>query len=401
MHSRSQSGNIVKMLQVPELHNNQEADKAPEMSLPALFDPYTITKLPAMSIEQLTQVEELLAREFSELSRAYVDARQPRLNTMISELDRQIEQLQEKDDAWSAVYKREVEAITRLTYAVENALIENEEPPNIDDYELEFRQRMDFAVLPKVEFLVTLNTSLPFSAQMQQLARPYEEQLEEIGNGQKYQDQLLDANLERNKQIIWERYRQKIGDAKMALVEKLERELHELEESRRGIRIERELVDLSEKYSRAVLSVEDFVLGPDDLVLTGPKNIDTARGFKNRHMKNHRIEITAAKERFLSSLHKFEAQQAAHSIPQIDGIVRLAGCIGLTELEMLDDLTAMKQEFGETGSRESQSIEPEEIDMESADDIDDGSDDDDDDDDYFRVLNAGRQHSQIVMADIA
>lgn len=398
MHSRSQSEHIVKMLQVPESHNNQDEDKTPEMSLPALFDPYTITKLPSMSVEQLTQVEELLAREFSQLSRSYVEARHPRLNIMISELERQIEQLQEKDDSWSAVYKREVEAITRLTYAVENALLENEEPPNVDEYEVEFQQRMDFAVLPKVEFQVTLNTSLPFSAQMEQLARPYEEQLQEIGNGQKYHDQLLDANLERTKQIIWERYRQKIGDAKMARIEKLERELHELEEEQRGARIERDLVDLSEKYNRAVLSVEDFVLGPDDLLQTGPTNIDTARGFKNRYMKNHRIEITAAKERFLSGLHTFEAQQAAHSIPQIDGTVRLTGCMGLTELEMLDDLTAMKQNFGEADSRMSPASEPEEIDMEAADDSDY---DVDNDDDYARVLNAGRQHSQIVMADIA
>lgn len=309
----------------------------------APFEPSEITKLPSMSLEQLINIEEKLAREFSTLSKDYLLARKSRLEFCIRHAQEQINAAQLHDQKWAAIYTAETKKIETLNNALENHILKKRPHPLGDD-ELEDLLSHIESPLSLDDLFVRRKSKLPFATYFERMITPYETQLNAFKNENKYQSNLIDQNVRRYKLITWRQYRRDIVEHRRKLIEDTCQELNDLYEEYHGVKANKLATEDWSKYFRSVVPVTD--MGSEGLIQKRLKrdNIDSYYDIDNPFYKKNKIRLTKIKSDSLQELGHFELSQQSQSIPQCESAnVKLASCSGLSRSEVDDDLLILRQ----------------------------------------------------------
>lgn len=362
------------------------------LSLSDSFDPEIISKLPAMTSDQLSQLEELLSNEFATLSKKFLSARQVRVNSMLAAIDRQIKLCQTNDELWSQKYNQEVKLIERLANNTENHVLAQEKGPTSQDrfvppikFDAEVADLMSNLVLP-FDMDTIFNErgdDLPFSPQFKKILQQFRDQLHALQNQEQYQEKLVDANVDKNSAIIWKQYKEDAQERRQQLIDQTYLELDELYKEYYGIS-DNKLANIdAADYYRSVVSVEDIRNGHEGQVgRFAPGNIDSYYDVDSRYYKNNRIQVTDAKRAAVSGFKQFSAEQSRYTIPQIDDAkVRLSGLQGLTQEETDSDLMLLRTMMH----------------VERSESLDDNKEESEMNSEFHAVLDRGRLPSQVEM----
>lgn len=356
------------------------------------FDPEIISKLLAMTSDQLSQLEELLSNEFATLSKKFLSARQVRVNSMLAAIDRQIKLCQANDELWSQKYNQEVKLIERLANNTENHVLAQEKGSTSQDrfvppikFDAEVADLMSNLVLPfEMDTIFSeRGDELPFAPQFKKIIQQFRDQLRALQNQEQYQEKLVDANVEKNSAIVWKQYKEDAQKRRQQLIDQTYMGLDELYKEYYGIS-DNKLANIdAADYYRSVVSVEDIRNGHEGQVgRFAPGNIDSYYDVDSRYYKNNRIQVTDAKRAAVSSFKQFSAEQSRYTIPQIDDAkVRLSGLQGLTQEETDSDLMLLRTMMHVERS-ESLNDNKEESEMNS---------------EFYAVLDTGRLPSQVEM----
>lgn len=329
-----------------------EDTNPPLFTLAGPFEPELIPKLPAMTSDQLSQLEEALSSEFSALSKNLLSARQVRVDNMVAAIDRQIKLCQASDELWSRKYSNEVKLIERLANSTENYVLAQEK--GYGSEQLESSKKFDAEVDELVSNLVLplmvddifgeRGDELPFAPLFKKIIQQFRDQLEALQSQKKYQEKLVDANVEKNSAILWKQYKRDAQERRQQLIDQTYLELNELYKEYYYVS-DNLLANLdAANYYRSVVSVEDIRNGHEGQ--TGrfaPGNTDSYYDVDARYYKNNRIQVTDAKEAALSRIDRFSAEQSRYSIPQLDDAnVKLSGLQGLTQEETDSDILLLR-----------------------------------------------------------
>lgn len=321
--------------EIPVLESGPEVPQGP-------FDPSTILDLPAMSLDKLAIIEALLAAEFNSLSKEYVDARAERTKYLLSIIDELILAAESHDREWSTIYGEKTKNLEKVIAAPEHYLLGMSEEKYNDET---LRALVALIVAPKdLDDIAARNDKLPFAQHFRKISKPYETQLQALRNQYDYQNALIDNNVTRNKEIIWEQYLQAMLDRRDDLIEKTHHELAKLYEEFHGIRAERSAILDWNHYFKSVVPVSEMADSEPHLqVRLKRENVDSYYDIDNRYFKKNKIQLTKAKMDALENLREFEAKQRGHGMPHHEeATVKLTSCSGLTQDEVDADLEALR-----------------------------------------------------------
>lgn len=312
------------------------------------FQAELLLKLPAMTSDQLSQLEDLLSNEFQSLSRQYLHAREARINAMLLLIDRQVKKIQQKDNDWTQKYNYEVDLIERLATNTESKILSGKSSRsyiNPDEFDLEVNELMASLILPTEldDIFGEREKDLPFAPQFSRIIAQYRDQLQALTNQKVYQNSLVDGNVEKYKAIVWKVYKRNSSEHRQALIDKTYQELSELYQEYHGVK-ENQLANLdADSYYRSLVLTYDMSGNDEEQQRLAAQNIDSYYDVDNRYSKNNRIQVTDAKLSALADLAKFHEQQEQYSIPQVeDAKVKLSGLQGLTEDETDADLQLLR-----------------------------------------------------------
>lgn len=321
--------------ETPVLGSGPEVPQGP-------FEVTTVLDLPAMSLDKLAVIEAQLAAEFHSLSKEYVDARAVRTKYLLDSIDLLIAAAENQDREWSTVYGQKTKNLEKVIAAPENHLLGLRQEKYNDET---LRALIALIVAPQdLDDIATRNEKLPFAQHFKKISAPYETQLQALRNHYDYQNALIDNNVKRNQEIIWEQYLQAMLDRRNDLIDKTYHELAQLYEEFHGIREERTAVLDWNHYYRSVVPVSEIANSQPHLQLRLKRgNIDSYYDIDNRYFKKNKIQLTKAKMDALDRARTFEAKQRGHSIPQQEKVtVKLTTCSGLTQDEVDADLETFR-----------------------------------------------------------
>lgn len=316
------------------------------------FETEIIPKLPAMTSDQLSQLEEAVSSEFAALSKKLLSARQVRLDNMIAVIDRQIRLCQASDELWSQKYNSEVKLIEHLANRTENHVLTqekgygSEQLESLKKFDAEVDDLVSNLVLPLMvdDIFGERGEELPFAPLFKKIIQQFRDQLDALQSHKHYQEKLVDANVEKNSAILWKQYKRDALEQRQQLIDQTYLELNELYKEYYGVS-DNLLANLdAANYYRSVVSVEDIRNGQEGQ--TGrfdPGNIDSYYDVDARYYKNNRVQVTDAKEAVLSGIDRFSAEQSRYTISQLDDAnVKLSGLQGLTQEETDSDLLLLR-----------------------------------------------------------
>jgi len=339
-------------VQPPEIHvEDINALLASNPSEP--FDPELLSKLPAMTSDQLSQLEEVLSSEFTSLSKKFLVARQVRVENMLAAIDQQIKLCQANDEQWTQKYNHEIGVIERLANNTEDHVIAGTKgsgPQKLyispENFDSNVSNLMSNLVLPMDldDIFNERGDELPFSPQFKKIIQQFRDQLDALKNQKSYQEDLVDANTEKNRGILWKQYKRDAQERRQQLIDQTYLELNELYKEYYGV-ADNKMANLeASQYYRSVVSVDDMKNGHEGQVgRFAPGNIDSYYDVDAPYYKNNRIEATDARVVALYRLHQFEAEQRKYTIPQLDEAnVKLSGLQGLTQEETDLDLLVLR-----------------------------------------------------------
>lgn len=321
--------------ETPVLESGPEVPQGP-------FEVSTVLDLPAMSLDKLAVIEAQLAAEFNSLSKEYVDARAVRTKKLLDVIDLLIAAAENQDREWSTIYGQKTNNVEKVIAAPENFLLGLRHEKYNDET---LRALIALIVAPQdLDDIAARNEKLPFAQHFKKISAPYETQLQALRNHYDYQNALIDNNVRRNQEIIWEQYLQAMLDRRNDLIDKTYHELAQLYEEFHGIREERNAVLDWKHYYRSVVPVSEMANSQSHLQLRLKRgNVDSYYDIHNRYFKKNKIQLTKAKMDALDWARTFEAKQRGHSVPQQDKVtVKLTTCSGLTQDEVDADLETFR-----------------------------------------------------------
>lgn len=307
----------------------------PDSDVP--FSPTLIEQLPNMSVEEITKLEILISREFSALSRDYLEARKSRIDSLLKSVNAQIKIIQGHDAEWTDLYLNQLAALEDYI-AYPEALVQHSK---------RFKELLGSVKLPWEldDLFHSRGDQLPFAKYFQQIILPYQKELMALDNQRNYSSALVDQLAEKNHFILWNQYRADIVEYKEKLVRQTYAELAELHEEYYGINSNEMLVRGNKSYYRSVVPVSGSDLNESTQMRLAPTNIDSFSDIENRYHKKNKIEITSSKYDALERLRVFNTEQGKHAIPQVyDATVKLVGCLGLTEEDISADLALISSQ---------------------------------------------------------
>lgn len=317
----------------------------------ATFSLSIIPSLSTMSLDQLSQLEEELLQEFASLSREYVRSRDTRIDHLLTVIDKHLKLSLAHDSEWAEKYAYEVELIALLIHGTEDAVVARGtikgHRGNNEKFEEELQELMTNLQLPLATdgIFSTRVKELPFAHQFEKTVEPYKKQLNALWLQKDYQIGMIDTITEDNKVISWKQYRQDVLNYRQKLIDQTYGELTSLYEEYHGIRDNAIAVQDEARYHRSVISTDDIKYGAADYEQSrlGRGNIDSFYDIDNVYYKNNKIATTSFKTEALKSIQDFESAQAAYTIPQVDqAVVKLSGCMGVSEQELDQDLEAIR-----------------------------------------------------------
>lgn len=317
------------------------------------FEPDLILKLPGMTSDQLSQLEEVLSSEFQDLSRQYLHAREARINFMLLSIDRQIKKFQARDGEWTQKYNYEVDLIERLANNTENKILADRtgvasHSTHLDTeaFDREVDELMASLILPTAldDIFGDRQNELPFAPQFKRIIQQYQDQLQALSNQKQYQDHLVDENVRKYKSIVWKLYKRDASEYRAELIDQTYLELNQLYQEYHGLKDYRTAgVDADNYYRSLVLTNDMNVNDEPHQQRLSTQNIDGYYDVDNRYSKNNRVQITDAKLTALGNLKQFQDHQRMYTIPQVeDAQVRLSGLQGLTQDETESDLQLLR-----------------------------------------------------------
>lgn len=322
---------------LPTEDSSQFVSEGVALSVDESFAPALIEQLPQMSVEQLLKLENLLTREFSELSKAYVEARKGRVSTLLKRVDAQIKVCQDNDAEWTDIYLLQLSLLEDYVSHPKRAMLFPEE----------FQEFLDSVKLPwELDDLFSeRKVELPFADYFLRIIQPHLKELMAINNGKNYELAFLDQLAEKNRVILWNQCRYDMIEYKEKLVRQTYEELAKLHRDYFGVDANESFISLNKSYYRSVvpLGVSE-AKEPSHQVRLASDNIDSFNDIDNTYCKNNRIQNTSSKYDILASLNTFDREQSLYKIPQQENArVKLAGCLGLNDSDINADLQLLRR----------------------------------------------------------
>lgn len=356
------------------------------------FDPAVIAKLPGMTMEQLTMLEDELSREFSSLAREYIQARRYRVDHLLSLTEKHIQSSQENEKKWTESYAKKVEAISRLATTTETRILDNNTASPTEDtlaeYEKELHNLLANLQLPAEvdDIFGDRQAQLPFSESFRKNLLPFCNELAALAAENRYQTQLIEDSLQREVLGIWKRYRRDAMEYRQELINKTYLDLSNLYKEYHGVNAQEMANQNSSKYYRSVVSVNDM-RSKDEYgqKRSSSRNTDSYYDIDNPHVKRNKIELTATRRAVLDQIAEYEVHQQSQSIPQCETArVRLGGCAGLSQLEVNSDLAVLRSGVVER-------TEPRVVDLDKEHMLTES---------YKELLDSNRENSRLTMVHL-
>lgn len=345
---------------------------APKIAIPSPFVPLLVPDLPLLSISELSQLEEQISKEFTDLAQQYIQARRPRVDLLIEAVDASIKKFQRSESSWAKFYALQVQVLESLSGNVEDMLLaglshpSNRSSLNHIDLEADLAEVIKQVQLPldMDDLFAVGKHEIPFSQHFLEIISLHQSQLEALAIQRHYQLDLVASLPEKNKRILWKQYRKDILDRQEQLVQETTLKLTKLSNEYHGVSANADLTKENAKYYRSVVPLVPEADQLHSQHRLARSNTDSYYDVDNVYCKKNQIEITDARTRIEHENSVFAAAQDSHKIPQLDSVrVRLNGCEGLTQEESDADL-ALLRSFKEDADEEM------EIDDESADSMD-------------------------------
>mmetsp|Transcript_6767 Transcript_6767/g.8561 ORF Transcript_6767/g.8561 Transcript_6767/m.8561 type:complete len:435 (+) Transcript_6767:38-1342(+) len=320
-----------------------------------------LSNLAHSSIEELTNIENVISQEFNSLSKEYLNSRATRINQLINSLDYFISKVSEDETDWLEVFRTQTETINNIKTNTEDLILSSKTGSvknicdTLDEYEDTLKYLFQNIQSPlsllgnyKVNFLskgdaTNKGRQLPFEGQFDNVIRPYGNDLKSILGESHYNHLLLESTTRANSTIIWKQYQSDLIAYKNKLINETYEQLNDLFKEHHNIN-KGELSNKSkEKYYRSVISQNDLKRSYDaansDTAVSN--NHDNYYDSNNSYFKKNKIELTNEKYRILSKLERFEKSQTTHSNnPNI--IYRLNSCSGLSSNEIDNDINLLR-----------------------------------------------------------
>lgn len=208
--------------------------------------------------EHLRQMENQIQQEFRELVRNYLEKRVNKVNAMMKNIDSSIKELQQNDNQWEKVFKFENEAIDSMKSNLELLL----NGGGIKDYllyEQEINEIITNISNPKTfDNILNESNKLEFDNFFKPSLENSNQEIDMVFNESQYQKSLVHKNLEKNKNIIWLQYREKLMAEKERLIEESLKELHDLNKSYHREDITKDYEQDWDHYHKSLLSINDL-----------------------------------------------------------------------------------------------------------------------------------------------
>ncbi|KAK6456756.1 uncharacterized protein RJT20DRAFT_126807 [Scheffersomyces xylosifermentans] len=380
------------------------------------FEVSTLTKIPTMTVDELTELENELADEFSSLSKSYISSRLSRIDKLLEKIGNSIKVATANDKNWLKIFNFEIETINNIKTNTEDLILLNsgyihnkgDILKSIEEYEEELKEifknlqsPLDFdETLGDVEFEQgtkedSSNTKLPFPYLFDKFFKPHKRSLQTIINEKDYQSRLIYNNSKGNAAIIWKSYYYNLMRHKQELVQETYNELNNLYKEYHHLNEQEVNKRSAQNYYRSVVTPNDLKRSYDD----GPNNrynhtilnTTNTHDYKlifannrdsnyantdNQYLQKNKIELTSIKTNILNKSKRFERQQERGLTLQRDTIeeketvsknsredlpplkrIKLNTCLGLVDDDIEADLKLLRNEI--KNKNEPQAIKPE------------------------------------------
>lgn len=258
--------------------------------------------------EQLRELEVQIQQEFRDLVRNYLENRVVKVNSMLKNIDSSIKELQQNDNQWEKVFNFENGAIDSMKSNLEHLL----NGTGIKDY-LQYEQEINEIITnisnPKTfDNILNESKKLEFDHFFKPSLTTSNKELEMVFNESQYQKKLINQNLEKNKNIIWLQYREKLLAEKDRLIKESLNNLNDLNKSFHREDVAKDYQQDWDHYHKSLMSISDL---------------------KNDNPNYNIYELTNIKKGILAKL-------ADDKLSQLEG---------LNEMEMNNDLQMMRGEI--------------------------------------------------------
>jgi len=376
-------------------------------------NPQAIRELPKMTSAELAGLERLVAAEFRDLGRSYIQARLVRINQMIEKLLQLIKLATANDKNWLKIYNFEIETINNITTNTEDLVLVKDGVllskadllKSVDEYEEELKEIFKNLQSP-LDFDESLNkpeeSRLPFPYLFDQVFQDHKTGLKTIINEKDYQTRLLKTLSKSNSSIIWKQYFHKMCARKRQLIDETMDELYQLERQYRH-HDSRVIHYRNQHYYRSVLSTNDLVRSYDDKPFNTtkvnttnttdldeivPNNRDpNYANLDNMYLQKNKIEMTNIRRDILNKFHNFSYSQCFDDqVP--NKRTKLQTCSGLSENQIDQDLFLISKGIREQDGESvddvvdvQEDVEDEEDEDEEDEEDEDESNEEEDDDD--------------------
>ncbi|CAG89888.2 DEHA2F25982p [Debaryomyces hansenii CBS767] len=320
-----------------------------------------ISNLAHSSIEELTNFEDDISKQFNSLSKEYLNSRVARINHLINSINYFISKLAEDETEWSEVFSTQTETINNIKTNTEDLILSsktgsvNDICDTLDEYEdtlkylfQNIRSPLSFLGNYKVNIssrgdVANKARQLPFEGQFDNVIRPYGNDLKSILGESHYNHLLLESNTRANSTIIWKQYQSDLVAYKNKLINETYEQLNDLYKEHHNVNKGELNNKNKEQYYRSVISPTDLKRSYDtanrDPAVSN--NHDNYYDSNNSYFKKNKIELTNEKYRILSQLERFERSQAAHANTS-NISYKLNSCSGLSDNEIVNDIHLLR-----------------------------------------------------------
>lgn len=320
-----------------------------------------ISNLAHSSIEELTNFEDDISKQFNSLSKEYLNSRVARINHLINSINYFISKFAEDETEWLEVFSTQTETINNIKTNTEDLILScktgsiNDICDTLDEYEdtlnylfQNIRSPLSFLGNYKVNILSRGDAAnrarqLPFEGQFDNVIRPYGNDLKSILGESHYNHLLLESNTRANSTIIWKQYQSDLVAYKNKLINETYEQLNDLYKEYHNVNKGELNNKDKEQYYRSVISPADLKRSYDTVNRDSAvsNNHDNYYDSNNSYFKKNKIELTNEKYRILSQLERFERSQAAHANTSNIGY-KLNSCSGLSDNEIVNDIHLLR-----------------------------------------------------------
>lgn len=327
-----------------------------------------ISNLAHSSIEELTNFEDDISKEFSSLSKEYLNSRVARINHLINSINYFISKLTEDETEWQEVFSTQTETINNIKTNTEDLILStktgsaNDICDTLDEYEdtlkylfQNIRSPLSFLGNYKVNILsrgeANKARQLPFEGQFDNVIKPYTNDLKSILGESHYNHLLLESNTRANSTVIWKQYHSDLVAYKNKLINETYEQLNDLYKEYHNVNKGELNNKDKEQYYRSVVSSADLKRSYDtanrDTAVSN--NHDNYYDSNNSYFKKNKIELTNEKYKILSQIKRFERSQAAHANTSNIGY-KLNSCSGLSDNEIANDIHLLRNSIANKSS---------------------------------------------------